>query len=421
MPVQRFSDLVRFARDCSPFYADLYADLPPEVNSLTDLPVVDQNAFWAANTLHDNRVLTAPWRKPSCSRRAVPPARRAFPATPGRSGASSSRRSAPASSTRACGPVIGWPICSTPGSSTRASCSSWTRSHTLPWPTCACPSAAEPPGVDGLGRPGLRRPRRRRHADHPVPARRAPDGGGPPTSAGGAPVLRWGGALLRPASPPRGRVPQRRTPFARLRQRRRRPARQARRRPGHAHAPAFHPAHRRGDPRRDDRRTDPRGGPPRAGRRHPALPQPHARHPLPRRRPRRVDRHRRRRVPHPGPCRGRRTRRARLAVLGRRHQRCRRSRHRRPGHRHATRRTPLGGSRRPHTAPCHRPRARPGRAGRPGQGGRHRAERRPAALPRQRRHGIRPPLGVEWTRHRDLVVNSRSGKLVRVLDERPTA
>ncbi|MFD5888626.1 phenylacetate--CoA ligase family protein [Streptomyces sp. NPDC060334] len=60
MPVQRFSDLVRFARDCSPFYADLYADLPPEVNSLTDLPVVDQNAFWAANTLHDNRVLTAP-------------------------------------------------------------------------------------------------------------------------------------------------------------------------------------------------------------------------------------------------------------------------------------------------------------------------------------------------------------------------
>ncbi|MER6392241.1 phenylacetate--CoA ligase family protein [Streptomyces sp. NPDC059382] len=60
MPVQRFSDLVRFARDCSPFYADLYADLPPEVNKLTDLPVVDQNAFWAANTLHDNRVLTAP-------------------------------------------------------------------------------------------------------------------------------------------------------------------------------------------------------------------------------------------------------------------------------------------------------------------------------------------------------------------------
>lgn len=30
------------------------------------------------------------------------------------------------------------------------------------------------------------------------------------------------------------------------------------------------------------------------------------------------------------------------------------------------------------------------------------------------------PSIVEWTHHRDLVVNSRSGKLVRVLDERPT-
>ncbi|MEU7552856.1 AMP-binding protein [Streptomyces sp. NPDC044571] len=60
MPVQQFSDLVRFARDNSPFYADLYADLPPEVTRITDLPVVDQSAFWAANTLRDNRVLTAP-------------------------------------------------------------------------------------------------------------------------------------------------------------------------------------------------------------------------------------------------------------------------------------------------------------------------------------------------------------------------
>ncbi|MET9887461.1 phenylacetate--CoA ligase family protein [Streptomyces sp. NPDC006430] len=60
MPVQHFSDLVRFARDRSPFYADLYADLPPRVNRLTDLPVVEQGAFWAANTPHDNRVLTAP-------------------------------------------------------------------------------------------------------------------------------------------------------------------------------------------------------------------------------------------------------------------------------------------------------------------------------------------------------------------------
>ncbi|GHI40448.1 phenylacetate--CoA ligase family protein [Streptomyces violascens] len=60
MPVHPVSDLIRFARDHSPFYADLYAGLPPQVDRITDLPVVDQSEFWAANTLHDNRVLTAP-------------------------------------------------------------------------------------------------------------------------------------------------------------------------------------------------------------------------------------------------------------------------------------------------------------------------------------------------------------------------
>ncbi|MFK0237557.1 phenylacetate--CoA ligase family protein [Streptomyces vinaceus] len=60
MPVQQFSDLVRFARDRSPFYAGLYADLPPHVSRVTDVPVVDQEAFWAANTVDGNRVLTAP-------------------------------------------------------------------------------------------------------------------------------------------------------------------------------------------------------------------------------------------------------------------------------------------------------------------------------------------------------------------------
>lgn len=37
------------------------------------------------------------------------------------------------------------------------------------------------------------------------------------------------------------------------------------------------------------------------------------------------------------------------------------------------------------------------------------------------RAGFVHPLSVEWARHRDLTVNPRSGKLVRVLDERPTA
>ncbi|MET9607821.1 phenylacetate--CoA ligase family protein [Streptomyces sp. NPDC006512] len=60
MSALQLSDLIRFARHNSPFYRDLYASLPPLTDRLTDLPVVDQKEFWAANTLHDNRVLTGP-------------------------------------------------------------------------------------------------------------------------------------------------------------------------------------------------------------------------------------------------------------------------------------------------------------------------------------------------------------------------
>ncbi|MCX5307838.1 MULTISPECIES: phenylacetate--CoA ligase family protein [Streptomyces] len=60
MSAQQLSDLIRFARHNSPYYRDLYASLPPHVDRLTDLPVVDQQDFWAANALHDSRVLTGP-------------------------------------------------------------------------------------------------------------------------------------------------------------------------------------------------------------------------------------------------------------------------------------------------------------------------------------------------------------------------
>ncbi|MFF9983197.1 phenylacetate--CoA ligase family protein [Streptomyces erythrochromogenes] len=60
MSAQQLSDLIRFARHNSPFYRDLYRSLPPHTDRLTDLPVVDQKAFWAANTLHNSRVLTGP-------------------------------------------------------------------------------------------------------------------------------------------------------------------------------------------------------------------------------------------------------------------------------------------------------------------------------------------------------------------------
>jgi phenylacetate-CoA ligase len=49
-------DLICYARAHSPFYQELYDGI--EGFELTDLPVVDQAAFWAANTVRNNRVLT---------------------------------------------------------------------------------------------------------------------------------------------------------------------------------------------------------------------------------------------------------------------------------------------------------------------------------------------------------------------------
>jgi phenylacetate-CoA ligase len=52
--------LVDYARRNSPFYADFYRDVPEVITDLTQLPIVDQEAFWAANTFPDNRLLTRP-------------------------------------------------------------------------------------------------------------------------------------------------------------------------------------------------------------------------------------------------------------------------------------------------------------------------------------------------------------------------
>ncbi|MES4891029.1 phenylacetate--CoA ligase family protein [Streptomyces sp. NPDC096012] len=60
MPVQSFTELIRFVRHRSPFYRELYARLPEHVDRLTDLPVVPQADFWRANSPRDNRLLTAP-------------------------------------------------------------------------------------------------------------------------------------------------------------------------------------------------------------------------------------------------------------------------------------------------------------------------------------------------------------------------
>ncbi|MEV4556789.1 phenylacetate--CoA ligase family protein [Kitasatospora sp. NPDC049285] len=60
MPAKPLQDLVDHARTNSPFYAELYRDVPTVVTSLTQLPVIDQAAFWVANAWPDNRLLTAP-------------------------------------------------------------------------------------------------------------------------------------------------------------------------------------------------------------------------------------------------------------------------------------------------------------------------------------------------------------------------
>ncbi|MEU6283237.1 phenylacetate--CoA ligase family protein [Streptomyces sp. NPDC047028] len=60
MPVQPFTELIRFVRANSPFYRQLYARLPEEVTHLADLPLVPQTEFWRANSPRDNTLLTAP-------------------------------------------------------------------------------------------------------------------------------------------------------------------------------------------------------------------------------------------------------------------------------------------------------------------------------------------------------------------------
>jgi phenylacetate-CoA ligase len=60
MPAKSLQDLVDLARRNSPFYAELYRDVPAHVEHLSQLPVIDAAAFADANTWPDNRVLTGP-------------------------------------------------------------------------------------------------------------------------------------------------------------------------------------------------------------------------------------------------------------------------------------------------------------------------------------------------------------------------
>ncbi|WP_280691443.1 MULTISPECIES: phenylacetate--CoA ligase family protein [unclassified Kitasatospora] len=54
------ADLVQFARDHSPFYQALYADIPVGIDDLAALPLIDHATFWAAHGPQHSQVLTAP-------------------------------------------------------------------------------------------------------------------------------------------------------------------------------------------------------------------------------------------------------------------------------------------------------------------------------------------------------------------------
>lgn len=60
MPEKSLQELVSFVRKNSPYYAELYRNVPEQISHISQLPIVDQNEFWAANTWRNNRLLTGP-------------------------------------------------------------------------------------------------------------------------------------------------------------------------------------------------------------------------------------------------------------------------------------------------------------------------------------------------------------------------
>jgi phenylacetate-coenzyme A ligase PaaK-like adenylate-forming protein len=59
MSERQLTELVRFVRRNSPYYRELYADVGDRGPvRLEDLPIIDHPGFWAANTPQDNQVLT---------------------------------------------------------------------------------------------------------------------------------------------------------------------------------------------------------------------------------------------------------------------------------------------------------------------------------------------------------------------------
>ncbi len=294
VPAKTLRELVAFARRNSPFYADLYRDLPDGVEDLTDLPVIDQVDFWTANQWPDNRLLT--------------------------------------------GPLLDAGVYTSGGTTGAPKVSPWSRTEHFD-STSAFGAGFVKAGL----KPG-HRVANLFYAGHlyggflyieaalhnaPVENVRLPVGGhvedavvaeliasfgvnvlaGTPMKLAGvaeavldagierrlgrAAALRRRPALRRRTPPAAQGLPGRRDRLARVRHRRRRHRRHAR--PGRRRPRARGGAgpHDRGDPRRGHRAADHPAWRPRPGRGHQPVPDADAGHPVPRRRPRRVGRRRR--------------------------------------------------------------------------------------------------------------------------------
>ncbi|MFD0526239.1 hypothetical protein ACFQ1I_01585 [Kitasatospora arboriphila] len=274
MPAKSLQELVDLARTHSPFYAEAYRAVPRTVSHITQLPLVDQDAFWAAT--RGNRLLTGPLTDAGVYKSG---------GTTGAPKLSPWTRTEHAEALTAFGAgmvqaassrATGSPTCSAPASSTAASSSSRAPCTTRRSTTSACRSAAPHPTTTSptwstasacTSSPRTDEAQRRRRTPRPARGERR---------IGRTAAVRRRPALHRSAAAARPGLPQGGDLLGRLRLGGRRPGRLARprrRRPGARGLPEPHAG---GDRRQHDRRADHHPRCAGTRRRHQPLPHPDA-------------------------------------------------------------------------------------------------------------------------------------------------
>src|SRR5688572_24339125 len=61
MQIYELKDLVKLAKEKSPFYRQLYRAIDPARCRIEDLPLICSSDFWEANTPKNNQVFTGPF------------------------------------------------------------------------------------------------------------------------------------------------------------------------------------------------------------------------------------------------------------------------------------------------------------------------------------------------------------------------